>query len=322
MDLTRNLRYALRTLRKTPGFTALTIAILTLGIGANTAIFSLVQAVLLQQLPYDRPGDLVWIWSIRPDHRGPFNVPDFIDYRDRNRTFGIDRGDGRNERKPDRGGRARALTGFAGLSESVSPDGHGRSSRPNARTRGRSPGRARGGCSYPCDVVEPVWGRSADHRTEAGPEWFAVRGGWGFAGGFHFSESGGGLCDSAGGGQRSCTCATGVDQLSPRGRAAAPGGRHQAGRRGSDIDRAPIARRVSGGECNEARGTVGANRAGSPRRGPAILDHRGCGGFAAFTHCLGKRGEFSFGACLQPPEGSCDSRGIGSHADATWSPSR
>ena len=87
MDLARNLRYALRTLRKTPGFTALTIAILTLGIGANTAIFSLVQAVLLQQLPYERPADLVWIWSVRPDHRGPFNVPDFIDYRDRNRTL-------------------------------------------------------------------------------------------------------------------------------------------------------------------------------------------------------------------------------------------
>jgi hypothetical protein len=112
MDLTRNLRYALRTLRKTPGFTALTIAILTLGIGANTAIFSLVHAVLLQQLPYDRPGDLVWIWSMRPDNRGPFNVPDFLDYRDRNRTF-ESIGAMAKRAQIDRRGRARALAGFA-----------------------------------------------------------------------------------------------------------------------------------------------------------------------------------------------------------------
>jgi len=157
MDLTRDLRYALRTLRKTPGFTALTIAILTLGIGANTAIFSFVQAVLLQQLPYDRSGELVWIWSIRPDHRGPFNVPDFLDYRDRNRTFESIGAMAETSANLTGEGEPVRLQGFAGLSESVSPDGHACSSRPNARTLGRSPGRARGNCSYPRDVAEPVW---------------------------------------------------------------------------------------------------------------------------------------------------------------------
>jgi len=87
MDFAAALHYAVRTLRKSPGFTALTIGILALGIGANTAIFRLVHTVLLRQLPYVRPADLVWIWSVRPDNRGPFNVPDFIDYRDRNRTL-------------------------------------------------------------------------------------------------------------------------------------------------------------------------------------------------------------------------------------------
>ena len=87
MDLGRNLRYGVRTLRKTPGFAVLTIAILALGIGANTAIFSLVHAVLLRELPYQQPDRLVSAWSIRPDNRGPFNIPDFLDYRDRNRTL-------------------------------------------------------------------------------------------------------------------------------------------------------------------------------------------------------------------------------------------
>src|ERR1700681_3376142 len=87
MTIEQNLRYGVRTLRKTPGFTALTIAILALGIGANTAIFSLVHAVLLRQLPYHKPEDLVWAWSVRATNDGPFNIPDFIDYRDRNRTL-------------------------------------------------------------------------------------------------------------------------------------------------------------------------------------------------------------------------------------------
>jgi len=83
MGLRQNLRYGARTLRKTPGFTALTIAILALGIGANTAIFSLVHAVLLRQLPYQKPGDLVWAWSVRAANEGPFNISDFIDHRNR-----------------------------------------------------------------------------------------------------------------------------------------------------------------------------------------------------------------------------------------------
>lgn len=88
MTSIQNLRYAFRTLRKTPGFTFATIVIIGFGIGANTAIFSLVENVLARELPYHDPDRLVWTWSVRADSRQtPFNLPDFLDYSVRNRTL-------------------------------------------------------------------------------------------------------------------------------------------------------------------------------------------------------------------------------------------
>src|SRR5262245_49079724 len=81
------IRYGLRALRQSPAFTLGAIVTIALTIGATTAIFSIVYAVLLRQLPYRNPERVFWIWSDQPGrNRTPFNVPDFIDYRDRVRT--------------------------------------------------------------------------------------------------------------------------------------------------------------------------------------------------------------------------------------------
>src|SRR5262245_43787130 len=87
-SIAADLRYATRTLRKTPGFTLGAMLTLALAIGATTAIYSVVHGVLIRQLPYAAADRTFWIWSDQPGRdRTPFNVPDFIDFRDRNQTL-------------------------------------------------------------------------------------------------------------------------------------------------------------------------------------------------------------------------------------------
>ncbi|HEX8880499.1 MAG TPA: ABC transporter permease [Candidatus Acidoferrum sp.] len=89
-DFVHDLRYGLRMLRKSPGFTAVGVLTLALGIGANTAIFSVVNAVLLRPLPFKDPGRLADLWRYDLKLGVPqdqMSYPDFLDLRNQNTVF-------------------------------------------------------------------------------------------------------------------------------------------------------------------------------------------------------------------------------------------
>jgi len=89
-ECARDFRYALRMLQRSPGFTAVAVLTLALGIGANTAIFSVVDAILLRPLPYPEPERLVRVWESSIKHDSPRNVVNplnFLDWHDHAQSF-------------------------------------------------------------------------------------------------------------------------------------------------------------------------------------------------------------------------------------------
>src|SRR3981081_2746773 len=90
MSFLLNLRYTLRQIKKSPGFFLIAIVALALGIGANTAIFSAVEAVLLKPLPFRQPGRLVIVWEDMSFLGFANNTPapaNYVDWRAQNRVF-------------------------------------------------------------------------------------------------------------------------------------------------------------------------------------------------------------------------------------------
>ncbi len=88
-DLMQDLRYAARVSVKTPALTAVAVVTLALGIGANTAIFTVVKGVLLEPLPYRDSSQLVMVWARNPKGipHNQVSAPNFLDWKSRNHVF-------------------------------------------------------------------------------------------------------------------------------------------------------------------------------------------------------------------------------------------
>jgi hypothetical protein len=87
MTLFQDLRHSLRSMRQAPGFSLVVTVTIMLGVGATTAIFSIVDAVLLRPLPYPSQGSLVKLFDVQRDNHevGALSAPEVADWRDRGR---------------------------------------------------------------------------------------------------------------------------------------------------------------------------------------------------------------------------------------------
>jgi putative ABC transport system permease protein len=89
-SIAEDIRFGLRMLRKNPGFTAVVVFTLALAIGANATIFTLINGSLLAELPFDKPEQIVTLWSNnlpKKQERLPLSFPDYTDYQAQAKSF-------------------------------------------------------------------------------------------------------------------------------------------------------------------------------------------------------------------------------------------
>src|SRR2546430_8248303 len=89
-DLVQDVRYTIRSLAKSPGFTGVVVATLALGIGANTAIFTIAHGVLLRPLDYPKPNQLMYLTAESPaigGARNALSAPEYTEFRQINQSF-------------------------------------------------------------------------------------------------------------------------------------------------------------------------------------------------------------------------------------------
>ena len=82
-----DLKFALRQLGKSPGFTFVVVLTLAVGIGINVAMYSIIHAVLLSELPFPEGDRLVAVWEKYPDEISPMSYPDYLDWKAAQHSF-------------------------------------------------------------------------------------------------------------------------------------------------------------------------------------------------------------------------------------------
>jgi hypothetical protein len=142
MTMLQDFRYALRTIGQAPGFSVVVTLTIALGVGATTAIFSVVDAVLLRPLPYPAQGSLVKLFDIQSGRDvGALSYPEFIDWRDRGSDVlaelrhahhHTDVACSGRSGEADSGGRCRSRCGAPGHRRQVSRGDHRRERAPAA----------------------------------------------------------------------------------------------------------------------------------------------------------------------------------------------
>jgi len=174
--LRQDLRFAVRTLVRRPMFTALAVLTLALGIGANTAIFSVVNSVLLAPLPFRAPDRLVVVWASNPPFAKLVGLPDelpvspgpFYDWKAQSRTLNHLSMIGSDSRDAHRARRAGAAQHGGRLRRSLRAAGHPASARPDDPAGGRGRGGAGRG-AVPSLVDAAFRRRPVDRRPDDHP---------------------------------------------------------------------------------------------------------------------------------------------------------